>query len=161
AGVTVVDLVPSHWRMCIDRLAAENAEQGWRANSIRLALAASEPLPVSVPRDWAVTLGQKSAFANMYGQSETTGIVAVNPVDLESLPKVGTVPIGRPLPTLKMVVVGKHGALSPIGVAGEIWVSGPTVGLGYLNQAESTQLKFRNATFLEQSATFYCSGDLG
>ena len=81
-GVTVVDFVPSYWRNCIDTLLQLETEP--RAtllqNQLHLILSASEPLPSDVPRDWTTRFKHPARLINMFGQTETTGIVATYPI---------------------------------------------------------------------------------
>ncbi len=82
-GVTVIDLVPSYWRSCTRLL--ESLDEGARAdllsNDLRLVLSASEPLPTDMPGRWAALFGRGARFLNMFGQTETAGIVLVHPID--------------------------------------------------------------------------------
>ena len=51
-------------------------------------------------------------------------------------------PIGKPLDNLQLFVVDKELNRLPIGAMGELLVSGPQVGRGYLNLPEKTAETF-------------------
>jgi amino acid adenylation domain-containing protein len=72
------------------------------------------------------------------------------------------VPIGRPIANMNVFVLDKSGSLCPIGVAGELCVSGTGVGLGYLGMPEKTALSFISNPFHGTvGSTIYKTGDLG
>ena len=48
------------------------------------------------------------------------------------------IPIGKPLDNVHLYIVDKQGHRLPVGACGELWVSGPQVGRGYLNRPEKT-----------------------
>ena len=52
------------------------------------------------------------------------------------------IPIGKPLDNLQLFVMDTNGRRLPLGAAGELWVSGPQVGRGYLNLPEKTAETF-------------------
>ncbi|HEX3043744.1 MAG TPA: amino acid adenylation domain-containing protein [Bacillota bacterium] len=53
-----------------------------------------------------------------------------------------TVSIGKPIANSQVYIVDQAQKLQPIGVFGEIWVSGPGLARGYLNNPELTEEKF-------------------
>jgi len=85
---------------------------------------------------------------NMYGPTETT---------IWSLVKelTGEVPltIGRPIANTGIYVLNRENGLQPIGVPGELWISGPGLSPGYLNNPEMTAEKFVGG--------LYKTGDVG
>ncbi|MEH2001260.1 MAG: amino acid adenylation domain-containing protein [Nostoc sp.] len=78
---------------------------------------------------------------NHYGPSEShvvTTFTLTNSVDTWAvLP-----PIGRPIANTQMYILDKYLQPVPIGVAGELYISGVSLARGYLNQAGLTQEKF-------------------
>ena len=78
------------------------------------------------------------------------------------------IPIGKPLDNVHMYVLDKYGQLTPIGVQGEICISGISVGKGYLNEPEKTRKVFVPNQFQEaikdkkeDHDVIYKTGDLG
>ena len=71
----------------------------------------------------------------MYGQTEATArISCLEPERLDE--KLGSV--GRPLDNLTVRIVDEDGNTLPAGEMGEIWVKGPSITLGYLNEPEES-----------------------
>ena len=142
--VTILDIVPWYWRACIEALSDIDSRTRTRLldNQLRLVLSASEPLPADLPEKWRVGLGHPSQMINMYGQTETTGIVATFPIGSHDLSGTLVVGVGTPIAGVRVDVLDDHQRVVPIGVVGEICVGGPTVGHGYLNLPASTTERF-------------------
>ena len=77
-GVTIIDIVPSYWRSCVDALIGLRpaSRLDLLENDLRLILFANEPLSPDVPRVWRYELNHQAQLINMFGQTETAGIVA-------------------------------------------------------------------------------------
>ncbi|MCW3463983.1 non-ribosomal peptide synthase/polyketide synthase [Chitinophaga nivalis] len=74
----------------------------------------------------------------------------------------GVVVIGKPVSNMQIYIQDAHGGLCPIGVPGEICVSGPGLARGYLNRPELTAEKFvRNPFAADPETKMYRTGDLG
>ena len=164
AGVTVIDLVPSYWRNCVEALKSVGpaTRTDLLENNLRLVLSASEPLLSDVPRAWKFELKHQAQLINMFGQTETTGIVATQGIPVRDENNVHIVPIGKPIDGVRIYLLDSH--LGPVdsGDSGEICIGGPTVGRGYLNQPELTAEKFPRDPFAEDSAArLYRTGDRG
>jgi surfactin synthase thioesterase subunit/aryl carrier-like protein len=100
----------------------------------------------------------ETKLINMYGITETTVHVTVKEIGDREI-RTNTGNIGKPIPTLKTFVIDKELNLVPIGVPGELCVSGAGLGRGYLNNPELTIAKFCPNPFLENER-MYRSGDL-
>ena len=72
---------------------------------------------------------------------------------------VNNIAIGKPLANTQIYILDKNRKPLPIGVAGELCISGDGVGKGYLNRPELTAEKFISNPFIE-GKTMYCTGDL-
>ena len=160
--VSIIDLVPSHWRMCQQVLAglAPASRAALLTNQLRLILSASEPLPSDLTREWAV-FRHGARLINMFGQTETTGIVTVYPIPSGDSDSTRVVPIGRPIPNTQAYVLDSSRQLVPIGVWGELYIGGAGVGLGYLNDPELTAERFVPDPFSSSAgARLYRTGDV-
>lgn len=95
---------------------------------------------------------------NAYGPTETTILTTAVRVDK----KYKDVPIGPALDNIKLYVVDKNGRLLPPGAVGELWISGPQVGRGYLNRPEQSRKSFTPNPFCRQPGyeRAYHSGDV-
>ncbi|WP_232668741.1 non-ribosomal peptide synthetase/MFS transporter [Pseudonocardia sp. TRM90224] len=81
---------------------------------------------------------------NHYGPTETTvGVLTYDvPLTGEPGPPGSTVPIGRPLRHVHAEVLDAGGQHCPVGVPGELHVSGPAVALGYWREPGLTAERF-------------------
>lgn len=122
---SIVDLVPSVWRAAVELWRGDKLER------VRLLLSASEAMPGSLA-DQCLELAPQAQFVNMYGQTETTGIVATYAYDPATAPRTDFLPLGRALSGNRVIVLDKIGESVPLGVWGEIAISGAGLGLGYL-----------------------------
>ncbi|MDD5602470.1 MAG: amino acid adenylation domain-containing protein [Eubacteriales bacterium] len=94
---------------------------------------------------------------NHYGPSEThvATMYTVDPgKDIPSVP-----PIGKPVCNSGVYVLNKNGSLSPIGVWGEIYITGECVGKGYLGKPQLTAEKFLPDRF-SPGMIMYRTGDI-
>ncbi|MEP6706031.1 MAG: amino acid adenylation domain-containing protein [Pyrinomonadaceae bacterium] len=163
-AVTVIDVVPSYWRSCIQSLAGlEPAErESLLSNNLRLILSASEPLPSDVPRDWMFGFRHRARLMNMFGQTETAGIVATYPIPRVYEDSVRVMPIGRPIPHTQIHLLDSNSQPVAEGFPGEVHIGGPGIGRGYLNHPELTAEKFVPDPFSAvPGARLYKTGDLG
>ncbi len=77
-----------------------------------------------------------------YGPTESTVVVSCMTYEKEDIiPESGNY-IGRPTHENQIVLLDASNALTPIGVTGELCVSGPQVSMGYLNREALTKEKF-------------------
>ncbi|MFQ3684170.1 amino acid adenylation domain-containing protein [Roseiflexus sp.] len=80
-------------------------------------------------------------FFNAYGPTETTIGPAWGQI-CDRIPGTTTAPIGRPIPGMAIYLLDRHREPVPVGVPGEIWVSGAGVTRGYLNRPDLTAERF-------------------
>lgn len=100
-------------------------------------------------------------FANLYGPTETD-VCTAYVVDREFADSE-PLPIGRPLPNMRVLLLGEDGSRPvPPGETGEICVAGSGVNIGYWNQPELTERAFYvNPEGLPYAPRYYRTGDLG
>jgi amino acid adenylation domain-containing protein len=161
-GVSVLDLVPSYSAGCLDILMS--LEPSVRArlldNHVRLMLSASEPLPAALVDEWRRLCKPVTKFVNMFGQTETTGIVMLYPIPTGKN-KAPIVPIGRPIANAQAYVLDASHRAVPVGICGELYVGGAGVGRGYINRPEQTARSFVSNPFSQHAGTrLYRTGDL-
>lgn len=91
-----------------------------------------------------IALQPNCQIFNHYGPTETTVGTLTYAVTTESLTEAisATVPLGAPLAGVQIYVLDAQQQSVPIGVPGEIYIGGPTVGRGYLNRPQLTAEKF-------------------
>jgi bacitracin synthase 3 len=83
----------------------------------------------------------KDRIIHVYGPTETT--VYATYYFINSIKeKLGTIPIGKPISNTCVYILDKSQKPLPIGIVGEIYISGDGVARGYLNRPELTAEKF-------------------
>jgi len=96
---------------------------------------------------------------NRYGQTETTGVVAIWPLDREKLQDATSVPIGLPVPGVNFSLVGDDGRLVvAAGEIGELYVGGRQLMKGYWRDPGLTDAVLRTDVVLGK--TLFRTGDL-
>ncbi|UHA74005.1 non-ribosomal peptide synthetase [Paenibacillus sp. 481] len=93
---------------------------------------------------------------NNYGPTENT--VVTTYVEIQT--GAGVIPIGRPIDNTLVYVLDRHLQLQPLGVSGEICVSGVGLARGYLGRPDLTTEKFVPHPFID-GERLYRTGDLG
>ncbi|WP_122314918.1 amino acid adenylation domain-containing protein, partial [Pseudomonas cichorii] len=96
-------------------------------------------------------------FINHYGPSETT--VGVLTHEVEAIDPSRSVPVGTPLPGAHAYVLDDVLNLSDEQVAGELYIGGDSVALGYLGQPALTAERFVPDPFAGEGQRVYRSGD--
>jgi amino acid adenylation domain-containing protein len=130
-------------------------------HSLKYVLSCGEPLLPGDVGKWVKLFRDRIQLVNLYGPSETTMakfFYFVKPSDKDK----ASIPIGKPMPGARAVVVGKDGAPCPPKVIGEIYIRTPYRSLGYYNQPELTKQVFVQNPFSDESEDLvYKSGDMG
>jgi len=155
-GVTVLNQTPSAFYQFIA------ADKG-STLSLRYVVFGGEALNLTALEPWFARRGDDAPeLINMYGITETTVHVTYRRIMKSDLSAMGSASvIGRPLDDLGVSVLNSEGISAPVGVAGEMYVKGRGLAIGYLNQPELTAQRF-----VEREASdgrrerFYRSGDL-
>lgn len=100
--------------------------------TLRICMSGAAPLQPATAKAWEDLTG--APIYEGYGLTEGTCVVASMPLDQP--PKRGT--CGRPIPGTEIRIVGENGENMPVGKPGELWIRGPQVMKGYLNNVEAT-----------------------
>ncbi|MCX6584824.1 MAG: amino acid adenylation domain-containing protein [Candidatus Aminicenantes bacterium] len=121
-----------------------------------------------VERSFA-TVGDACRVFNMYGPTEATIISAVLEIHRESLAQfasLSSIPIGRPAGNTVLLILDQYMNVCPVNIAGELYIGGDGVSVGYLNNPEMTAEKFihfHHSSFdlpRIHHSKFYRTGDL-
>ncbi|BBD60559.1 amino acid adenylation [Nostoc sp. HK-01] len=170
--VTVIDIVPSYWRNCNHLLSSLQPEVRTKLlnNNLRLIVSASEPLLSDICTQWRFGFQHNASLINMFGQTETCGIVAVNLIEMGEAPPsaiaqnepIKIVPLGRPIANTQIYILDQYLQPLPMGVAGELYIAGLGIGQGYLHRPDLTADRFIPNPFSTEPGTrLYKTGDLG
>lgn len=96
---------------------------------------------------------------NAYGPTENTVCTTIKKYRKNS--NECDVFIGKPIDNVKTYVLDKHKKLLPIGVPGELYVTGHNLAKGYLNNRSLTKQKFINNPLDHNgSSKLYATGDI-
>ncbi|HJP95294.1 MAG TPA: amino acid adenylation domain-containing protein, partial [Pyrinomonadaceae bacterium] len=103
----------------------------------------------------------KTQIINGYGPTEATTFACCYPIPRAAGPWRGGVPIGKPISNTTAYVLDAQLKLAPIGVAGELYLSGDGLARGYLNHADLTAERFIPNPYGSQAGSrLYRTGDL-
>ena len=148
--VGVIKLTPSHL------YAIKYREiESW---DIKCFIVGGELFETRIARDIAQKFGEDVKIYNEYGPTESTVGSLIHRFDPASDHNPG-VPVGRPVAQTQVYLLSSRQKPSPPGIAGEIYVSGEGVAIGYLNRPVLTAEKFISNPFIH-GKTMYRTGDL-
>ncbi|MBI5815644.1 MAG: amino acid adenylation domain-containing protein [Nitrospinae bacterium] len=127
-----------------------------KLESLKVVIAAGEVIPPSLPvRHHDLAPG--ADFYNEYGPTEGTVWCCAHKCEADN--GASAVPIGRPIANAKLYVLNEAMEPAPAGVAGELYIGGPQVAKGYLNQPELTEERFVADPF-SRGGRLYRTGDI-
>lgn len=119
-----------------------------------------EVLPVKQFNLWKKAL-PNAVFYNLYGPTEATGVSCYHRAD-RFYSDDECIPIGRPFPNTRILLIGEDGKEVPSGQTGEIYIRGTCVAHGYYNKPEKTNEAFvQNPLHDRYPDRVYKTGDLG
>ncbi len=98
--------------------------------SLRFLLAGGDKLREYTPRSYKLI--------NNYGPTENTVVTTCFEVNNQ----YANIPIGKPTANTEIYILDSRGEIQPMGVAGELCISGHGLARGYLNNPELTAEKF-------------------
>src|SRR5690606_12250253 len=99
-------------------------------------------------------------FYNAYGPTENT-VISTQTQVLPSMLTKQSIPIGKPISNVKAYVLDANMKVVPVGIMGELYLSGVGISLGYVNAKELTQKSFIDNPFSDDpSARLYKTGDM-
>jgi amino acid adenylation domain-containing protein len=155
---TVIHFVPSMLRAFLHHLELEPQAVS-RIASLRFVFASGEALTPELAESFnrLIHAPNRTELHNLYGPTEATVDVTWHPCS--PLQERYCVPIGRPIANTRMYVLDTFGHPTPIGVAGELFISGVQVARGYVNRPELTAERFLADPFVPGSR-MYRTGDL-
>jgi amino acid adenylation domain-containing protein len=103
--------------------------------------------------------GTPFQVVNNYGPTECT-VVATSGIVTAMQPNHSAPSIGQPILNTSIHLLGEDGKEVPAGEAGELYITGPSVGRGYRNRPELTAEKFVLLNISGQQERAFRTGDL-
>lgn len=161
--ITVIETVPSLLYAFLDTVNGMKEHERSLPN-LRWMITNGEELPSKLVTSW-FEMFPDIPLINAYGPTECSDDVTQHVMRKEenNEQKNTRIPIGKPLPNMRLYIVDQFNQLAPIGVKGEILIAGIGVGKGYWQNQKLTEQKFIDNPFAlqENEKTAYRTGDLG
>ncbi|MCU0288096.1 MAG: amino acid adenylation domain-containing protein, partial [Acidobacteria bacterium] len=134
--VTILEVVPSYLAALMDISADAYA---YSFHYLDYLLVTGEAVNQDLLKRWFLRYpGIK--VVNAYGPTEASDDITHYIMD--KAPETGPVPIGSPVQNMEIYILDKYMNLCPVGVKGELIVTGIGVGRGYLNRPGLPAEKF-------------------
>ncbi len=154
-GISILEVVPSTLMLLMEYIEQNHIQ----TDTLKYLMVTGEMAKPGIVKKW-FELCPDIKVVNAYGPAEASDDVSQyimdGPMDVQNIP------IGKPVQNMNIYITDQQMKLCPIGVPGEICVSGVGVGRGYLNDEERTKQVFMEDPF---SATgrvrLYRTGDIG
>ncbi len=150
-NITILQNVPSTLRALLEE------PEFKKCKSLKYVLCGGEKMPAELPQQFASV--SNAVLSNNYGPTESA-IDATFWICPRGKSR-SNLPIGRPIANTEIYLLDSHLQPVPIGVPGELCVSGRGLARGYLRRPELTAEKFIRHPFHKNSAgRLYKTGDL-
>ena len=159
-SVTHVNFVPSMFRLFLERL--DDKSNLAKIHSLKWIFIGGEKVSTDIYEKFSA-LNINARLECMYGPTECT--LWATHYSIKNFSKKINIPIGQPLNETRCYVVGKNMQLQPIGIPGELCLSGAGLARGYVNLEQMTHEKFVLNPFFKESdpahyRRMYRTGDL-
>ena len=135
--VTITDFVPSVFNALVPQMVAA-APLRQQLRSLRAIIVGGEEITPATTYQFMAAFPDVRVI-NLYGPTEASiGCICYEVTGSEG----DAIPIGRPIANVRVLVLDPDRNPVPVGVAGELYLGGTCVGLGYLNDPEKTRTSF-------------------
>lgn len=147
SGAQVIQTTPTKMRSFL----FEKNERSF-LSVLRTIILGGEELPSSLCTE--LKNHTNAEIYNIYGPAETTVWSALTLADENDIT------VGRPIANTQIYILDEDLQPVPVGICGEIFISGDGVGKGYIGNSELTAEKFLPDPFFAGD-TMYRTGDMG
>jgi len=138
--LTVLDLPTAYWHQWTRELALAGQSL---PGCLRLTIIGGEYCDPRIYRTWTGLHDHAVTLVNSYGPTEATVVASAFDDQKATRGITGQVlPIGKPLANYRIHILGAHLQQLPIGVVGELYISGPCLAQGYLHRPGTTAAAF-------------------
>ena len=149
--VTVAQFVPTALRIIVDERVLDQCQ------SLEHIFSGGEALPQCLVNDLSKQF--EGQIHNLYGPTEATIFACHWLCQPDSADTI--VPIGRPIPHAKVLVLDENLELVPPNHNGELYLAGDILALGYLKREDLTDERFlTNPYASSKTSKMYRTGDL-
>ncbi|MWV42601.1 amino acid adenylation domain-containing protein [Paenibacillus sp. HJL G12] len=156
-GVTTMHFVPSMLHLFLEHSGLLRGEA--RLESLKYVFASGEALTLDQVQRFRERIGVPfdARLVNLYGPTEATVDVSYYDCSDGDIPI--QVPIGKPIDNISLYIVSEAMKLQPVGIAGELCISGAGLARGYIGRPDLTKEKFVSNPFVADGL-MYRTGDL-
>lgn len=159
-GITILEVVPTFLNTILE-FSEVNSDVKYPLEKLQYLLPTGEAVKPSLIRKW-FQIYPNIPITNAYGPAEASDDTNFYLMTKPPSKEMRNVPVGKPLKNIKVYIVDQNLDLCPIGVYGEICISGISVGRGYVNNLLKTQESFTQDPFnTKQNTRLYKTGDIG
>ena len=159
-NVTIAEFVPSYLIGLVDYILEQESQKNI-VPTLQWMMMVGEEIPVKLVNNW-LQLFPNCKVLNGYGPCEASDDITQYEITNKLPEHTLKVSIGKPIDNMNIFVLDDDEKLVPIGVTGEICVSGIGVGAGYFKEPEKTAESFKPNPFATTlGETMYKTGDLG
>jgi tyrocidine synthetase-3 len=156
-GINIIHTTPSFFKNVVSL--------GIKMLGLKILHLGGEMLTANMAVELSKLVSSDCMICNGYGPTEASvnsSIFALRAGDAGELTSGGieTILIGKPSANNIIYILDEVNNLQPVGVVGELCVSGRGVSMGYLNRPELTVEKFLHLILNTQHLTLYKTGDL-
>jgi amino acid adenylation domain-containing protein len=152
--VTTIHFVPSMFQSFVSYLKAFGHQD--KILSLRNIFLSGEALPEKLVNDfYGLFSAQSPTLVNLYGPTEATVDVSHYVCQPEK-----PVYIGKPIDNTGLFVIGSNQKIKPVGVPGELIITGVNLSRGYLNRPALNSEKFITFDYKDNTLRAYRTGDL-
>lgn len=160
--LTVLDLPTAYWHQLVAEL---NPQDGRIPASLKIVIIGGEEAQLEKVKHWHTSVAHllhPPQLFNSYGPTEATVITTLHCLNSSAATSVA---IGRPISNAQVYVLDQYLQPVPIGVPGELHISGTGLARGYWQRPELTAEKFiknpfYNSQFKIQNSKLYKTGDI-
>ncbi|MGE5343493.1 MAG: amino acid adenylation domain-containing protein [Candidatus Omnitrophota bacterium] len=156
--VDIVKLTPSHLRLLVNAWKDKTPKKEKIDSRIKRFIVGGEALETSLAREMTHIMKNPPEIYNEYGPTETTVGCMIYRYDPDNDQRP-SVPVGIPSANARIYLLDKNHQPVPIGVPGEMYISGAGVSSGYLNRPALTRERFISNPFIP-GERMYKTGDL-
>ena len=155
--ITILELVPSYLSILLGLI--DDGIVPSEFPELRYLVMTGEALKPKLVNRW-LKLYPGIPMINAYGPTEASDDITHYLIDRPV--QHDTVPVGFPIQNTKIYITDEHFQQCPVGIKGEIVVSGAGVGRGYVNDEIKTAGVFRYDPFRnDKNVRLYKTGDVG
>ncbi|MEH2195511.1 MAG: non-ribosomal peptide synthase/polyketide synthase, partial [Nostoc sp.] len=138
-SLSVLNITPAYWHEWTVAVSQQNASV---PQSLRLVAVGGDAVLPETVTIWQQLVGDRVNCLNVYGPTEASVTAIVHDLLHPQLETTNSVLIGRPIANTQAYILDRHLQPVPIGVRGELHISGVRLARGYLNRPELTEEKF-------------------